>query len=376
MRIIHVIPNIERGGAERALLGIAKYALGQGHEVRIVVLGDKNAYPEETSDALRPTFLHFRHSYRSLRDVIRCRNRSRDIIRSWRADIVHSHLWPAARMAGWALEANGPPHIVHIHGSVEWLAAPDLRSRAMRFLTRTALRRRNTHFIAVGKAVAEYTHRYLPFVPRHIPVVYNGFDESRFSRLPRRDKDDRDTTVFGTAARLVPNKGIDRLLRALQQARIEHPWTLLVAGDGSQQPLLQSLATELGLAERVRFLGTITEMREFYHQLDVYVQPSLSLEGLPLVLTEAMACGLPVIATDVGATRELVRDGVDGSVIPPDDVPALTRTIETLAADPEKRWQLGANAQKRAWAEFTSRKMGEKVLKIYADVLHKGGLNC
>lgn len=376
MRILHVIPNIERGGAERALLGIAKYALGQGHEVRIVVLGDKNAYPEETSDALRPTFLHFRHSYRSLRDVIRCRNRLRDIIRSWRPDIVHSHLWPAARMTGWALGTNGPPHIVHIQDTMGWVAAHDLRSRVMRFLTRTALRRRNTHFIAVGKNVAEYTQRYLPFVPRHIPVVYNGFDESRFSRLPRRDKDDRDTTVFGTAARLVPNKGIDRLLRALQQARIEHPWTLLVAGDGSQQPLLQSLATELGLAERVRFLGTITEMREFYHQLDVYVQPSLSLEGLPLVLTEAMACGLPVIATDVGATRELVRDGVDGSVIPPDDVPALTRTIETLAADPEKRWQLGANAQKRAWAEFTSRKMGEKVLKIYADVLHKGGLNC
>ena len=110
MRILHVIPNIERGGAERALLGIAKYALGQGHEVRIVVLGDKNAYPEETGDTLSPTFLHFRHSYRSLRDLLRCRKRLRDIIRSWRADIVHSHLWPAAKMAGWAVAAPEGHH--------------------------------------------------------------------------------------------------------------------------------------------------------------------------------------------------------------------------------------------------------------------------
>lgn len=377
MKIIHVIPNIERGGAERAMIIMARETALRGHHVRIVVLGNKNAYADALPKIIPVNMLGYSLSYRKIYDSIRCIRRLRAIIEEFEPDIVHSHLWPAARMAGWALRQAYCPHVVHVQDTMSWLRAKDFRSRMMRFLTRTALRKSNVYYVAVGKTVAQYTQASFPWIGGKVEVIPNCFDDRLFEESPIfKEKPGDGVLTFGTAARLVPNKGVDRCLLALARSKIQVPWRYLVAGDGSERRSWESLAGELGLGDRVRFLGMVADMPSFYRQVDVYVQPSLAMEGLPLALAEAMACGVPVVATDVGSTRELVRHAVDGLIVPPDDVVGLAGALEALANNQDLRLKMARSAYERAWSEFSSTQMVERVMRFYDQVLeHKRRLN-
>jgi glycosyltransferase involved in cell wall biosynthesis len=110
-------------------------------------------------------------------------------------------------------------------------------------------------------------------------------------------------------------------------------------------------------------------MPGFYRGLDVYVQPSLSAEGLPITILEAMGAGLPVVATDVAGAPEAIRDGEDGFVVPPGDITLLTRRLEELIVNPELRRELGNKAKQRLKAEFAMETMANKVLDCYRDII-------
>jgi glycosyltransferase involved in cell wall biosynthesis len=221
----------------------------------------------------------------------------------------------------------------------------------------------------VGGEVAEYTRRCLGSVCPAVAVIHNGFDDELFRvHAVHRVREPSQKITLGTAARLVAIKGIDRVLKALAGVELSRPWEYLVAGEGNERERLQTLAIELNCADRVRFLGAITDMPSFYSRLDLYIHGSLS-EGLPLAIAEAMACGVPVVATDVGATRELVRDGTDGFVVPPDNVAALRTAIERLAGSDDLRARMGAAAHERAWSGFSSTHIVESVLKVYKAIL-------
>lgn len=373
MRILHVIPNIERGGAERAMIILARGAADQGHEVAIVILGRKNAYADSIPQSVPVEMLGYPLSYRHVRATARCLHDLRRSIREFRPDLVHSHLWPAARMVGWAVRGRRIPHVVHIHDTLGWLASSTFRDRVMRVLTRHALCRRNTHFIAVARAVREYTRQHLSWIPANIPVIYNAVDTAEFAARNGASATDcraaQESVTLGVAYRLVPNKGIDHLLRAMGRCRLRERLRLRIAGEGSAQNALQSLVRELGLQGQVEFLGTIRAMAEFYKSLDCFVLPSLSAEGLPLVLLEAMACGLPVVATDVAGAAEAVRHRRDGLVVPPGDEGVLAAAIDEIASSVELRRNLGASAAERARKEFNSEKMVRSVLAVYVSVL-------
>jgi glycosyltransferase involved in cell wall biosynthesis len=377
MRVLHVIPNIERGGAERVMLALARHTVRAGHEVRIVVLGWKNEYPEETRD-FPVDLLHFPNSYRNPWAVLRTIKALRRIITSWQPDIVHSHLWPAARMTGWALGSSSIPHIVHVHDTMSWLYGRSFRDRSMRLLTKHALQGRVAAYIAVAEAVADYTQRAFPWIKAPMPVVYNCVDESSFGKLIKlnnmRAIGDQVEICFGTASRIVPNKGHADLLSAFAKVRAKIPQSrLLIAGDGGYRPDCERLAATLGLSNNVTFLGALNTgaMADFYHTLDVFVLASTSLEGLPLVILEAAAAALPIITTDVGGSKEAIRDGQEGLVVPPGDVDRLADAMIRLASDKELRKRLGAAARQRVLSEFTAERMTHRVLEIYNQVLER-----
>jgi glycosyltransferase involved in cell wall biosynthesis len=375
MRILHIIPNIERGGAERAMLAIVKRTYWAGHEARIVVLGSKNQYPEETQD-IAVEFLLFQNSYRNLWAVVRTIDVLRRVITSWQPHIVHSHLWPAARMTGWALRGSSIPHIVHVQDTMSWLYGRSFRDRVMRLLTKHALQGRVAAYIAVAEAVADYTRKAFPWIKVPIYVVYNCVDESVFGRLIALNRTssngDHAEICFGTASRIVPNKGHNHLLSAFAKLREKIPQSrLLVAGDGGYRPECERLAYSLGLGESVTFLGALNTqaMVDFYSTLDVFVLASTALEGLPLVILEAAAAGVPVVTTDVGGSKEAIRDGQEGLVVPPGNVDRLAEAMIRLASDEPLRKRLGAAARERVLSEFTAERMTDRVLEIYNQVL-------
>ncbi len=164
-------------------------------------------------------------------------------------------------------------------------------------------------------------------------------------------------------------KGLEHLIDAVAELRqIGIRFELRIAGSGSLLDGLKQRASRAGVADEVAFTGHVEDMPAFYHQLDLFVLPSLS-EGLPLTVLEAMASGLPVVATNVGGTAEALRDGIDGFVVPPGDVAALISAISRLHESPELRRQMGAAGRARVVAEFSRERVAREVVEVYHRVL-------
>jgi glycosyltransferase involved in cell wall biosynthesis len=131
---------------------------------------------------------------------------------------------------------------------------------------------------------------------------------------------------------------------------------------------LASKIHQLGLADTIVLMGNVDDPRPLLAGLDIFAMPSLS-EGLGVAALEAMAMGLPVIASAVGGLREVVQDGVSGYLCGPDDARALARIIAELAQDPARRLSVGSAARQRAMAEFSLEAMGRGTCDVYQELL-------
>jgi glycosyltransferase involved in cell wall biosynthesis len=169
------------------------------------------------------------------------------------------------------------------------------------------------------------------------------------ARLGLRD----DEVVLGIVARLSAQKAHHVLLEAV--AALEpgpRPIRLVIVGGGAEEPRLRALAAELGIAERTLFTGVRDDVREILPAFDVSCLSSVH-EGAPLVVLESMAAGVPMVATDCGALRDLVDDGGDGFLVPVGDPAALAARLARLVDDPQLRADMGARARARAEREYS-----------------------
>jgi rhamnosyl/mannosyltransferase len=171
------------------------------------------------------------------------------------------------------------------------------------------------------------------------------------------------------AGRLVYYKGLQYLIAAMPLVRGK----LLIVGDGPLRGRLERQARELGVAERVSFLGRLSDrqLRVVYHACDVFVLPSThSSEGFGIVQLEAMACRKPVVNTRLRTGVPYVSlDGVTGLTVEPANSGVLAEALNTLLADPELRRVYGENGRARVLQEFTVQLMAERIMRVYGEVL-------
>lgn len=182
--------------------------------------------------------------------------------------------------------------------------------------------------------------------------------------IPQAEKTKRSLVAMG---RLTPQKGFDLLLKAFAKLKDKHPdWILTIFGEGELRPELEALRDKLKLQARVYFPGNVKNVYESLKQADIFVLPS-RFEGFPNALCEAMACGLPVIATDCpSGPREIVEDDIDGILVPNEDVKALIAAMDRLMNDEQERLRLSSRA-----TEVLERFNLEKVMLLWEQLLEE-----
>jgi glycosyltransferase involved in cell wall biosynthesis len=207
-----------------------------------------------------------------------------------------------------------------------------------------------TRFVVNARALADEL-RCFGWVPsERVSVIYNGVDAGFYAWPPSDGMRQRweiptDSLVIGAAGRLVAEKGHGDLIRAAAALRERHPrLRVVIMGEGPQSGALAEQARAAGLAEVVRLVGFERQMPAALAALDIFCQPSLR-EGLPNAVLEAMAAGLPVVATAVDGVPEVVLEGETGYLVPPGDVPALRTRLDQLLSRSDLRHQFGRRAR-------------------------------
>lgn len=378
IRVLHVIPRLGPGGSERALFTLMREMSHMGITSHLCVLGSENAFPERLQGLEPPLFLNYSNSYRDIAGLLRCAIEIRKLVRGLKPDIVHSHLWPAARMVGFALRGMGIRQVVHVQDTREWLASGSVRSHVMRALTRLALAGQSTEFVAVADAVERYTVQHLPWIGSSITVIHNGLEVQEFANFGshnsvtvfRQRKTKDSCLVVGSAGRFMPEKGQEVLLRAIAELRAHGVRvTAQIAGDGSRRHNIMHLIEELRIGDAVELLGRVSDMASFYSGLDVFALPSISAEGLPLTLLEAMSARCAVVTSDVAGASEVIRNEVDGLVVPPGNSAALAHGIERLYRNPKLRWRISESGYSRVMQHFTGARMAAACADTYLRVV-------
>jgi glycosyltransferase involved in cell wall biosynthesis len=269
-------------------------------------------------------------------------------LRKQQFDIAHHHL---SRLRLRALVQAGGPRktVMHVHGYIG-----PREARPERIDVRLA-----DAVIANSEAAA----RWIPEGAR-VHVIYPGIRVTS-EHLHRPE---RSSVVIGTAARLMPMKGLSVLIEAMGQLRSRCDVHLEIAGEGPLRGELEKQIAQMRLQDSIRLLGWV-RMNAALARWDAYVQPSLE-ESFGMAVLEAMAAGLPVIVTDAGGLPELVNDRC-GLIVPRGSAAALAEAIERLAACQPLRTALGAAGFRRAKSDFTEERMAEEIVAVY-DALTAG----
>ena len=339
LKVCFFIWGLRAAGAERVLSFLANAWSAKGWQVLIVTMEDGRVepfYPLADAVEVRPLDL-MKDSASFLSGLANNLRRLRTIRRAFRdasPDVVISFVDKANILAVFASRGLGIPLIISERTDPSrrtlgrWWNA--LRDRAYP---------RADLLVFQSQAVLDW---FPPRVRRKGMVIPNPVPAPPIAASSQRETLPKRLVAMG---RLFPVKGFDLLLEAFAAVAAEEPdWTLEIWGEGPERAALEAQARCLGLAERVRFPGLTEQPFEILRGADLFVLSSRA-EGFPNVLVEAMACGLPVISTDFGgAAKEIIRDGVDGMLIPSGDPPALGSALLRLMADPAERKRLSERA--------------------------------
>jgi sugar transferase (PEP-CTERM/EpsH1 system associated) len=287
------------------------------------------------------------------------------LFKALRADIVHTHHFNGLFHAAVAARLAGA-RVVHTEHSTEDFDRPHIRT-ALRLLSALCDR-----VVAISPGIHRALCEDVGVPASKVETVLTGIDLDAFDE-PR----DAARQAMGMApadrvavvvARLYPEKNHALLLDAFADVAARMPQArLLVVGGGSEEAAIGAAIDRLGLGAVVRLLGVRLDVARILAAADVFVLASLR-EGLPIAVLEAMAAGLPVIATSVGDVPLLVQDGETGMLVPSSDRESLARRLEELLSDPRHASRLGANA-KRAAGRFSLRAMVSRYEGLYEDSL-------
>ncbi len=369
-KILHIIESLRPGGAENVVATLARHSRSHGLDVEVVALATGGDVADALArDGIRVHILNKRpgldrHLPPALARLVRDRS----------PDILHAHN-PIAHH--WTVIASfllrRPPPIINCEHSIHY------PGRIARWYpaVRTVLCLKDAAIVGVCEAVTASHMRLDPLNRTRYRTIYNGIEP-----VPRLTGGERDalktelglargTFVVGTVGNLRPAKAHSDLLEAFAAtSAVRKDTVLVVAGEGPLRAELAAQAERLGVAGRVHWLGRRGDVSRLLGVFDVFVLSSRR-EGFPVAVLEAASAGVPIVATDVGGVREVVRDGDTGRLVPPARPDLLAAALRDVIERPDAAIERARSARAAFEREFTAEIMTRKTEALYQEILGK-----
>ncbi len=353
MRILHIIPTLNRGGAERLLVDLARHHDKNNFSISVIVfkgLGDFESELRAAGVEIISVLKHHRY------DLVGVTLRLRDMIQKLNPDIVHTHLGGdiygrmAARLAG-----------------IVAIVSTEHNINRDEFWPVTLLKRWTAGFacrvIAVSKAVAADAIKRYGLAANRCTVIYNGVDIEIFKPQPPRNDEG---FIVGAVGRLMPQKNFESLIKAVSLCG-DPAIRCRIAGEGPLREKLTNLILSLGLESRISLVGSQADMPAFYKNIDILVVPSL-WEGFGLAAVEAGATQRPVIAADVDGLKEIIIDRENGLLCNPVSAQEIAEKITALKEDRDMASALAKRLQEAVIDNFTIERMVRNYEALYTEL--------
>jgi glycosyltransferase involved in cell wall biosynthesis len=378
-RILHLITRLELGGAQQNTLFCVERHDRERFEVELMA-GAGGMLDEEARnipDAAVKLVPWLRHPIAPLHDIAALL-RLRRHFKEAGIELVHTHSSKAGLLGRLAAALAGVPVILHTAHGWSFNDTQPRWKRALYVALERLAARFSTRLIVVSSRDREKGLRLGIGRPEQYEIIHSGIDAELFSTPDRPGESVRAALGFepshkvvGTIACLKPQKAPLDFVRAAAAAHSEDDnLRFFIAGDGELRPQLTALVKELGLQEVVRLLGWRRDVTDLLHAMDLFLLPSL-FEGLPRSVLQAMAAGVPVVATAVDGTPEVIEDGVTGLLTPPGNPEVAARRVIEMLENDELRESCVMQARSRLSSEFDIHQMVRDLDRLYAGLLEE-----
>ncbi len=355
---------------------MARELVRKGHEVDVLTSRAASDLPLETLEGI--TVHRVRSSRRSIHDagllgtvvfLFFALFRLRTLLKQKPYQCAHFYFaLPTGLLALYWRSHTDAPYIISLRGSD--VPGYDSTNSQLVFLHRAlwkvtaSILNRAAYVIANSDSLRDLARKSFP--GESIQVITNGICVNTFYPRDINGGKDKEIRVL-CVARLIDRKGVEYLLKAMGLNESSR-FILYLAGDGPLTPELRRLARQLGIEMKIEFLGFVygEALTKRYQEADIFVLPSLS-ESFSMALLEAMASGLPIVATNVGGIPELITDGENGFLVPPADPDSLSDAIERLATSSDMRHQFALANRRKTEGSYTWSRIAEAYLKRYQD---------
>lgn len=382
--VMHLIADLDYAGAQEVVRLLVKHL--QSDEVRPLVCTFRDGPLREAIESLGvPVHVLGARQHRAVNlpgffsDIRRIKAELRDIVRRSSVDVVQTHLLGLLDLVVVSLrKSESSLRVLLTLHSVEFLPrATDsmlgIRSFARRLLFKR-IGRGCDGLIAVSKEVAAAVSDRMPALSDKVTIIQNGVDVTRFeggtgSGLAEIEGVSEDDIIIAVVGRLGVEKGHRYLIEAARHVCQRHPHTrFLLIGDGELRAPLVDMTKKANLSAHILFLGLRSDIPHILGSARLFALPSL-WEGLSIALLEAMAAGLPVVASRVSGTNEVMIDGVTGLLVPAKNSKALAEAICELIEDPQRAAEMGMAGKRRVVSDFSAEKQALEHIDLYRRVL-------
>ena len=358
------MPQIGIGGAEKQL-----YALITNSDSQVVtheVLYYSDSHDEEGFKLYTEAGIKYTRIPRNKIRPIKFLRDFAAAIKAREPDVVHCWLYSGNIWGRWAAMLAGAKHII-----VAYRSSAVGYAKIVRFLEQFSKNR--VHYIANSRACADLVAGQIGVDPKRFSVIYNGFDFKKFDCDPvdlhKEYSIPSNYKIAIMVGRLTYAKNYPMLLKMARQCKSNNdPVAFVVVGHGEKEPNVKELARQLQLDGTVYFLGLRHDVPSLLLGADIFCYTSY-YEGFPNALLEAMAAGLPIISTNFAGVDELVDDGVNGTVVPIDDVNAAVAALKSYLDNPSKTKSIASAARVSVEQRFSVQVMVNKTLEFYHNII-------